>query len=218
MINQHIVTAAQMKAIERAANDSGLSYLQMMENAGTAAWAELTRRFPSPGRLLVVTGKGNNGGDGFVMARLAARAGWQVEVFLAEGEPQTPDAVTNWRRLQGLPVAVLPQARLPQPEGYTVVVDALYGTGFHGALRPAGQAACALLHRCRAAGAFVLAVDLPSGTCADTGEAATGAVAADLTVAFDSRKPAHLQGASAALCGQVVLADIGIPAACHPAE
>lgn len=218
MINQYIVTAAQMKAIERAANDGGLSYLQMMENAGAAAWAQLSRRFPCPGRLLVVTGKGNNGGDGFVMARLAARAGWQAEVFLAEGEPQTPDAITNWQRLQGLPVSVLPQSSLPEPQGYTAVVDALYGTGFHGALRPAGQAACALLHRCRAAGAFVLAVDLPSGTCADTGEAAPGAVAADLTVAFDSRKPAHLQGAAAALCGQVALVDIGIPEACHLAE
>lgn len=218
MINQHTVTAAQMKAIEKAANDSGLSYLQMMENAGTAAWAELARRFPVPGRLLVVAGKGNNGGDGLVMARLAAGAGWQVEVFLAEGDPQTPDAVTNGRRLQGLPVTVLPQIPLPEPEGYTAVVDALYGTGFHGALRPTGQAACALVHRCRAAGAFVLAVDLPSGSCADTGQAAPGAVAADLTVTFDSRKPAHSQGAAAALCGRVVLADIGIPAACHRVE
>lgn len=213
MINPTVVTAARMKAIEQAADAAGLSYLTMMENAGRAAWEELARRFPALGRLLVVAGKGNNGGDGFVMARLAAQAGWQVTVWLAEGEPQTRDACTNRERLRALPVEVVADA--PDPAGWTAVVDGLYGTGFHGALRPAGRAACALMGRCRAAGAFLLAVDLPSGVSADTGEAADGAVQADLTVAFDSRKPAHEAPGAAAFCGEVLLADIGIPEACH---
>lgn len=215
MKNTEIVTAARMKAIEQAANEGGLLYIQMMENAGRAAWAELAPRFPAPGRLLVVAGKGNNGGDGFVMARVAAKAGWQVCVWLAEGEPRTPDAITNRALLESLPVTVFPQAQIPAAEGWTAVVDALYGTGFHGALRPAGQAACALLRQCRAAGAFLLAVDLPSGVCADTGEAAEGAVEADLTVCFDSRKPAHTAPQAAPFCGKVLLADIGIPESCH---
>lgn len=215
MLNENVVTAAQMKAIEQAANAAGLSYLQMMENAGRAAWSTLSARFPVPGRLLVVTGKGNNGGDGFVMARLAARTGWQVWVWLAEGEPRTPDAITNRERLALLPVTVLPQDQPPEPQGWDAVVDAVYGTGFHGALRPAGQAACSLLHQSRAAGAFLLAVDLPSGVCADTGEAAQGAVQADLTVCFDSRKKAHVLPGTAPWCGQTVVADIGIPADCH---
>lgn len=213
MINPTVVTAARMKAIEQAADAAGLSYLTMMENAGRAAWEELARRFPALGRLLVVAGKGNNGGDGFVMARLAAQAGWQVTVWLAEGEPQTRDACTNRERLRALPVEVVADA--PDPAGWTAVVDGLYGTGFHGALRPAGRAACALMGRCRAAGAFLLAVDLPSGVSADTGEAADGAVQADLTVAFDSRKPAHEAPGATAFCGEVLLADIGIPEACH---
>lgn len=215
MKNTQIVTAARMKAIEQAANEGGLLYIQMMENAGRAAWAELSRRFPVPGRLLVVAGKGNNGGDGFVMARVAAKAGWQVCVWLAEGEPRTPDAITNRALLEALPVTVLPQAQAPATQGWTAVVDALYGTGFHGSLRPAGQAACALLRQCREAGAFLLAVDLPSGVCADTGEAAEGAVEADLTVCFDSRKPAHTAPQAAPFCGEVLLADIGIPESCH---
>lgn len=215
MKNTRIVTAARMKAIEQAANDAGLLYIQMMENAGRAAWAELARRFPEPGRLLVVAGKGNNGGDGFVMARVAAKAGWKVCVWLAEGEPRTPDALTNRTLLESLPVTVLPREQLPETEGWNVVVDALYGTGFHGALRPAGQAACALLCQCRGAGAFLLAVDLPSGVCADSGEAADGAVQADLTVAFDSRKPAHAAPQAKTFCGAVLLADIGIPESCH---
>ena len=68
-MKHRIVTAAQMKEIERAGDAHGLPYLQMMENAGMAAYAELQKQFPHPGRLLVVCGKGNNGGDGFVIAR-----------------------------------------------------------------------------------------------------------------------------------------------------
>lgn len=215
MKNEAVVTAAGMKRIEQAANEAGLLYIQMMENAGRAAWAELTARFPAPGRLLVVAGKGNNGGDGFVMARVAVKAGWQVCVWLAEGEPKTPDAITNRELLRALPVTVLDAGTRPDPQGWDAAVDAVYGTGFHGALRPAGRVACELLNQSRAAGAFLLAVDLPSGVCADTGEAADGAVRADLTVAFDSRKPAHTAPQAAPFCGEVRLADIGIPENCH---
>ncbi len=76
LIQHRIVTAAQMKEIERSGDAHGLPYLQMMENAGLAAYAELQKQFPHPGRLLVVCGKGNNGGDGFVIARAAAKDGW----------------------------------------------------------------------------------------------------------------------------------------------
>ena len=76
-MEHRIVTAAQMKQIEASGAAHGLSYRQMMENAGQAVWRELALRCPQPGRLLVVCGKGNNGGDGFVTARAAAQAGWQ---------------------------------------------------------------------------------------------------------------------------------------------
>lgn len=102
-MEHRIVTAAQMKQIEASGAAHGLSYRQMMENAGQAVWRELALRCPQPGRLLVVCGKGNNGGDGFVTARAAAQAGWQVWVLLAEGEPCTPDAQANWQLLAGMP-------------------------------------------------------------------------------------------------------------------
>lgn len=149
------------------------------------------------------------------MARVAAKSGRQVTVWLAEGEPRTPDALTNRELLKDLPVEVYSQEDIPDPAGWDAVVDALYGTGFHGALRPAGRTACDLLHQCRRMGAFVLAVDLPSGLNADSGEAAEGAVQADLTVAFDSRKPAHTAQEAATYCGEVRLVDIGIPEECH---
>lgn len=179
-MKHRIVTAAQMKEIERAGNANGLPYLQMMENAGLAAYTQLRARLPQGGALLIVCGKGNNGGDGLVMARAAAQDGWRVAVLLAEGDPKTPDAMTNYAR-------------------------------------PAGLAACALMNRQRESGAFVLAVDLPSGINTDTGEAAEGAVRADLTVTFDSCKPLHTAPSSAPFCGEIVCADIGIRDEWHPA-
>ena len=99
---------------------------------------------------------------------------------------------------------------------FTAVVDALYGTGFHGSLRPSGLTACALMNCQHENGAFVLTVDLPSGINTDTGEVAEGAVHADLTVTFDSRKPLHTAASSAPLCGKIVCADIGIRDEWHP--
>lgn len=115
-MDRRIVTAAQMKEIERAANERGIPYLQMMENAGLAAYAQLRARFPQAASLLVVCGKGNNGGDGFVLARAAALDGWQVTVLLAEGEPKTPDAITNYARLEGLQIAVCRDAAALEPQ------------------------------------------------------------------------------------------------------
>ena len=169
------------------------------------------------GKVAIVCGKGNNGGDGLVMARAAAQDGWRVAVLLAEGDPKTPDAMTNYARLADLPVTKCRDAAALAAQPFDAVVDALYGTGFHGSLRPAGLAACALMNRQRESGAFVLAVDLPSGINTDTGEAAEGAVRADLTVTFDSCKPLHTAPSSAPFCGEIVCADIGIRDEWHPA-
>lgn len=152
-----------------------------------------------------------------MMARAAAQDGWRVAVLLAEGDPKTPDAITNYARLADLPVTKCRDAAALAAQPFDAVVDALYGTGFHGSLRPAGLAACALMNRQRESGAFVLAVDLPSGINTDTGEAAEGAVRADLTVTFDSCKPLHTAPSSAPFCGEIVCADIGIRDEWHPA-
>ena len=173
-MKHRIVTAAQMKEIERAGDAHGLPYLQMMENAGLAAYAELQKQFPHPGRLLVICGKGNNGGDGFVIARAAAKDGWSVTVLLAEGEPKTADAILNFERLHSLPVHICTDCSVLETQSFAAVVDALYGTGFHGELRPSGLAACGLMRRLHKSGAFVLAVDLPSGINTDTGDEVYG--------------------------------------------
>lgn len=89
-MKHRIVTAAQMKAIEQAGNAHGLPYLQMMENAGLAVYAELKKALPQPSTLLVVCGKGNNGGDGFVIARAAAKEGWKQPSFWPKASRKRP--------------------------------------------------------------------------------------------------------------------------------
>ena len=121
----------------------------------------------------MVCGKGNNGGDGFVIARRRKR-GLECDCSLAEGEPKTTDAITNFERLHSLSVNICADCTVLETQHFDVVVDALYATGFHGALRPSGLAACGLMNRLHKSGAFVLAVDLPSGINTDTGEVAEG--------------------------------------------
>lgn len=207
-----IVTVAQMKQIEQNANESGVSYLQMMENAGTAAYREIHNAWPEARSVAIVAGKGNNGGDGFVIARLAALDYLTVFVILAEGEPVTPDAKINYQRLKTLPITVLKLDDITQIQA-DVVIDALYGTGFHGLLRPSGRKACTCIQD---SGAHIAALDVPSGLQADTGAVAEGSVQAELTIAFDSLKQVHIAPEAAPFCGKIVLADIGIPAHCHP--
>ncbi len=204
------VTAERMKQLERQADAAGLGYRQMMENAGTQAAKAALELFPRLASAAVFCGRGNNGGDGFVMARLLAKAGVRVCVYLVEGEPVTEDAVYNCSLLRKMRVPVLPLDSLHGEEAAFLakaglVVDGVYGTGFHGALRDNGRRAARYMNE---AGGKVLALDLPSGVEADTGRVAEGAVKADLTVTFHAAKPCHRLAAKQ--CGSVQVADIGI--------
>lgn len=211
------VTAAEMKQLEQRADAAGLSYRQMMENAGAAAARLALRAVPEAKSAAIFCGKGNNGGDGFVAARHLANAGLAVRLYLVEGEPVTTDAVYNCglARDMGLPVLALDALNQPEQaeflKGADLVLDGVYGTGFHGALRPAGLAAARWMNE---APGKVLALDLPSGLEADSGNAAEGAVQADLTVTFHAAKPCHRL--AAAQCGRVEVADIGITAVLNP--
>ena len=205
------VTVAQMKQIEHDADAMGLSYPQMMENAGQAA-AKLLAAQREIRTLTVLCGTGNNGGDGFVLARVFHEAGCRVLAVLVGGDPRTRDAILNWNRAKDLGIEI---RHLPELTGEDrtflatcdAVVDAIYGTGFHGELRPEGRAACDLMN---SAAGFRFALDLPSGVTADTGTAAEGAVKADLTVTFHASKPCHRL--NPAQCGETRIASIGIEA------
>ena len=222
-MSEYYVSCSRMKELEKATDESGLSYYQMMENAGTIAANRIveitmaTRRRPHPScrqiNARVYCGKGNNGGDGFVVARLLAQKGWDVSIILVDGEPQTPDAVTNYRLTQETWIPVTDLGDECAGGTPDVIVDAIYGTGFHGRLRENGAAASSEIAGARAAGAKVFALDIPSGMGGDLTEESEldeRCVRADVTITFHAKKRVHLQPFAKEYCGQVIVADIGI--------
>ena len=220
-MKEYCVSCEKMKELERATDESGLSYYQMMENAGNIAANRIneitmaTRKRPHPSsRQLtarIYCGKGNNGGDGFVVARLLKQKGWDTSLILVDGEPQTPDAITNYGLAKELEIPVLSLgAKADSPD---VVVDAIYGTGFHGRLRENGAAAAAEIAEAKAGGSVVFALDIPSGMggdLEDESELDERCVRADHTVTFHAKKRVHLQDFAQKYCGSIITADIGI--------
>lgn len=212
-----IYTAAEMREHEQMAVDKGTTFEQLMENAGQAAAADLLRRFPKAGRALIVCGKGNNGGDGLVIARVLSEQDWQVDVVFVLGEKLSPLAQLNRERLNhsdGVSFIRLDElegrttGRLRTLKtGYDLVIEGIFGTGFSGALPETAAAVCRLLNQ---ADGFKIALDIPTGLNCDTGEADKDTFRADLTYAFAAYKPAHMTDAGKAYCGETVCLDIGI--------
>ena len=222
-MSDYYVSCDRMKELERATDASGLSYYQMMENAGTIAANRIieitmaTRKRPHPSmRQLsarIYCGKGNNGGDGFVVARLLAQKGWNVGLVLVDGEPQTPDAIANYELTKEMGIPAAMPGDTVSGGSPDVVVDAIYGTGFHGRLREQGAAVAARIARAKAAGARVFALDIPSGMggdLTDESELDERCVRADVTITFHAKKRVHLQPFAKEYCGQIIVADIGI--------
>ena len=200
---------AQVRALDRAAmGQLGIAGYDLMTRAASAALALLRQRWPQARRIVVACGSGNNGGDGFVLARLAQEAGLEVQVVLAEERTgSTGDArraAAEWQAEAGA-VAVF-QGALPSAD---VVVDALLGVGLSQAPR-AAQAA--LIRALREHPAPVLALDVPSGLDADTGHAPGEVVAADATVSFVADKRGLHTGAARDCTGALELAQLGLPA------
>ena len=209
-----IVTSKQMKQIEQNSIQYQMSYLRLMENAGCAAARFIleTLRAVSGLNCVVFCGKGNNGGDGFVVARKLSEQGANVTVVLADGEPKTPDAIQmlSLVRTMQLPVFSFedePEAVSAAMDEVDVIVDAIYGSGFHGEIDIRRRQITQMINEAIAA---VFSLDIPSGINCDTGEAAQDAVNADFTIAFDSYKPAHLLPKYLPGLGQVSLAPIGV--------
>lgn len=208
-----MVTVKEMKDLERRADAAGLSYLQMMENAGRAAVEAMLQEKPQIRTVSIFCGKGNNGGDGLVVARLLRQRGIGVLIILAEGKPVTPDATTNLFLAAREDIPMVFGVKLTEEDiawitNCDAVVDGIYGTGFHGELRLEGEICCGAFNHAKG---LKVALDIPSGVHADTGEIAAGAAKADLTVVFHAEKKCHL--AAAEQCGKIIVADIGIDTA-----
>ena len=230
-----LLTAEQMRSLERAAIDSGaVTGLDLMERAGAGVVEAVLEEWPDlaegPHHAVVFCGPGNNGGDGFVVARLLHARGWQVDVFhYGDAEKLPPDARVNYERWGAVgQVSPLTEAAI---DGYAeehptcrLAVDALFGTGL---ARPfltlarvqmevnGWQAASR-----GGAAPHVVAVDIPSGLCADSGRylgldgetPCDASILANLTVTFHARKLGHVLADGPAACGRLVVRDIGLPA------
>lgn len=190
--------------------------IALMKRAGRAAFNQLLRRWPDVRRIQVFCGGGNNGGDGYVIAALAAEKQIPVTVCACVDPGKLKgDALEacDYARREGVQI-VTSLTELDDADGDTVVVDALLGTGFKGELRqPMGHA----VERINKSPGPVLAVDIPSGLSADTGAAAS-AVHADATVTFIGRKLGLYCGRGPALCGDVVFESLGAPVEIYSEE
>lgn len=197
-----LLSVAEMYRADQGAVAAGVASLDLMEAAGVAVAAEIQRRWASRS-VIILCGPGNNGGDGFVVARLLRAAGWPVRLaLLGDAVSLRGDARTNAERWDG-PVETLAPSVL---DGAELVVDAVFGAGL------ARDIDGVVLETLRAIGARpVVAVDVPSGVDGDNGAVLGHAPRASVTVTFCRRKPGHLLLPGRALCGAVVVADIGIP-------
>jgi len=195
-----------MRAVDRwAIEEQGVPSLELMEAAGRAV-AEVVASLAPEGPVRVVCGKGNNGGDGFVAARLLREMGFEVEALLLwPGEELRGDAAVNFERFGGELLRENLDERLSDSGA---VVDAIFGTGFEGEPREPATQAIEAINRC---GAPVVACDIASGVDASTGEVAGEAVEADVTVSFHAAKLGQRVAPGKRHTGELRVVPIGIP-------
>lgn len=199
-----ILSVSEMGQADRTAIAGGIPGFALMQSAGRAV-AQVADAMAGEGAVLVIAGPGNNGGDGFVAATELAARGREVRVMLlGERAALKGDAALAAAAWQG-PVTRCAPGAIGDP---VLIIDALFGAGLD---RPVTGDAAAMIAAINASGAPVLAVDLPSGVNGDSGAVMGIAVQAAATVTFFRRKPAHLLLPGRVLCGEVHVADIGIP-------
>ncbi|MEE4127321.1 NAD(P)H-hydrate dehydratase [Pseudomonas viridiflava] len=196
-----LYSAAQVRDLDARLIAAGTPGFELMQRAAHATWRAIRRRWPEASELTVLAGRGNNAGDGYLVASLAHKTGWQVRV-LAVGDPAAlkGDAALAYAAASG--VNIQPWANQAMAG---IVVDALLGTGLQGDVRDPYRSAIEAIN---ASGLPVAAVDIPSGLCADTGHCLGVAVRADLTVTFIGLKMGMLTGDAPDLIGQLIFDDL----------
>lgn len=231
-VRRGFVTCGEMKILERRADERGLSYYQMMENAGTRAAENIIAKLalqeyePGDNAIRVFCGKGNNGGDGFVVARKLLEAGYDVTVILVDGEPVTTDSITNFGLIKDKNIKILDmnindRLFIENKCRPVAIIDAIYGTGFHGSLAGNALKAAFYINRLRETMEHcediiktkTFALDIPSGLSGDLTEEEeqdANSIIADYTITFHAKKPVHLQKFAVKYCGEIMVADIGI--------
>ncbi|GGF51896.1 bifunctional NAD(P)H-hydrate repair enzyme [Terasakiella brassicae] len=199
----HLLSVAQMYEADQRTIESGISGIRLMEAAGSAIAREITTRW-SPRKTVILCGPGNNGGDGFVVARLLHNKGWYVRILLlGERDNLKGDAKTNADRW---PFETQPFS----PDGIKdadLIVDAVFGAGL---VRDVDGIVALTLKAAQQQNVPIIAVDMPSGVDGDSGQILGMAIQADITVTFCRAKTGHYLLPGRTLCGDVIVADIGI--------
>lgn len=194
-----------MSDADRAAKASGIDGFGLMEAAGGAVAVAVGARWPMR-PVTVLCGPGNNGGDGFVAARHLKAAGWPVQLALLGSRDKLSGGAAHAASLWKGPLAPF---ALESLEGACIVIDAIFGAGLS---RPLDGKALAIVESLKMRRIPICAVDIPSGVDGASGMILGAAAPADLTVTFFRKKPGHLLYPGSGLCGDILVADIGIPA------
>ena len=212
-----LLTSDEMKRVEANATQRGLSYQRMMENAGAACARNLrsivekeagTRR-----NVAILCGKGNNGGDGFVIGRKLFESGYRVCLILVAGYPGTNEAEYMYKMCAELNIPTIwydadqPKAN-KTIQTADVLVDAVFGFSFHGAVNPELAQVFKLFNESQA---MKFAIDMPSGAYCESGLCDENCISADYTIAVSALKPAHILHPASDCCGDIIVANIGIP-------
>lgn len=210
-----------MKLVERYASQTGLTYQRMMENAGSACArnirTELEKEDLRKTKVAVVCGKGNNGGDGFVVARKLFENGYNVCVVLASGYPTSQEATYMYKLVLDQSIRTVwydadRELALQTIRNAEVVVDAVFGFSFAGSLDDDMRT---LIKEMSCSKAVKFAVDVPSGVYSDSGYCDPDCFKADFTIAISALKPAHIIHPASECCGDIIIANIGIPDDCY---
>ncbi|HWK52767.1 MAG TPA: NAD(P)H-hydrate epimerase [Hyphomicrobiales bacterium] len=210
MAKASFYTAAQCRELDRlAVEDYGVPNITLMQRAAEAAFNALRQQWPDATALEIFCGIGNNGGDGFITGMLAQKAGLRPHIHIVgDASRIAGDALKALQLASSNQVPLDGSAVLASSEPGTVIVDAMLGTGLHGEVRAPYREAIATIN---ASGLPVLALDVPSGLCSDTGAVLGNAVRADLTITFVGRKLGLARGQGPAHAGKVVFASLDLP-------
>ena len=211
-----VVTSNQMYQAECNAANRGISFPQLMENAGQACAKIIKKRFSiskeNKRKVLVLCGKGKNGGDGFVIARALWEYGCDVTVVLACGEPKAADAIDMYSLVETAGIDIIGyDNNLTVLKHYIdnaeIIVEAIFGTGFSGSLN---HSLSMLAKTVNSAKGCVISIDVPAGADCDSATVQGSVFKADTTIAISAYKPIHIMKPFNKYCGKTVVADIGI--------
>lgn len=210
-----VLTVENTRKVECLANESGISFFQLMENAGSYCARVIRQTFENTNKrnVLVVCGKGKNGGDGFVIARKLSEYGYDPTVMMTMGLPVDEESSEMLSRIRAMGITVVHYDETTDKyfENAQIIVDCIFGVGFKG---EPNEKIAELFEKINSASATVVSIDVPSGLEGNSGKLTASHIKADMTIAVLVLKPVHVLKPSIESCGRVVVAPIGIPEKC----